>query len=247
MRAVIIFIAFLNFTGASAQSLMGTSGWLDIPTADMQEDGTFILGGSYINKNYIEAYGGGDYDAATYYFNLSFLPFMEVNFGNTRLLNYDKGKSTVDRRFSIRIRAFRERTYLPAIVVGVHDVFTSVSKEAQTNQYFSSMYIVATKYIPVKKSAFGITLGYGFDVFRNNQYLGFFGGVSFSPSFLRQMKIIAEYEGNSFNLGGNILFFRHLFVYTMLQDFKYFSGGIAYRVYLLNKVKSKIRVKKQPE
>jgi len=245
MRALIIFIVLLNFTGACSQSLMGTTGWLNIPTADMQEDGTFILGGTYINKNYIEAYGEGEYDAVTYYFNLSFLPFMEINFGNTRLLNYDKGSATVDRRFSVRIRAVRERKYIPAIVVGVHDVFTSISKESQTNQYFSSMYIVASKNIPVKKSEFGITLGYGINAFRNNQFLGLFGGVSFSPGFYRPLKFIAEYDGKGINLGGNILFFKHLFIYAMVHDVKYFSGGLAYRVYLLNNLKKKSKRKRK--
>ena len=58
------------------------------------------------------------------------------------------------------------------------------------------------------------------------------------------MTLIAEYDGQGFNLGGNILFFKHLFVYAMAQDVKYFSGGIAYRVYLLNRVKEKAKKRK---
>ena len=98
---------------------------------------------------------------------------------------------------------------------------------------------MATKNIPVSGSAFGLTLGYGVQAFRNNQFLGLFGGVSFSPGFYRPMKFIAEYDGDGFNLGVNAMFFRHLFVYVMAQDFQYLSGGIAYHVYLLNKLKKK--------
>lgn len=237
-RLIILLILLICITGARAQSLMGTTGWLNIPTADMQEDGTFFLGGSYLNGNYIKTYGGGDYNALTYYLNITFLPFMEVSFGNTHLLNYNEGNATVDRRFSFRLRAIRERKFVPAIVIGAHDVYSSISKEANTNQYFSSLYIVATKNIQVKRSEIGLTLGYGFNAFRNNQFVGIFGGVSFSPSFLRQLTLIAEYDAESFNLGGNVLFFKHLFVYAMVKDIKYFSGGIAYRVYLLNKLKT---------
>jgi hypothetical protein len=227
-----------------AQTLLGTTGYLNIPSADMQEDGTFFFGGSYINKNYISSYGGGDNDVATYYLNLTFLPFVEVSYGSTRLLNYSGDRYTVDRRISMRLRPLKERKYVPAVVVGIHDLYTSVPKESETNQYFSSLYAVATKNIPVKGSAFGITLGYGIRAFRNNQFLGFFGGVSFSPGFYRPMKFIAEYDGVGINLGLQAMLFRHLFVYAMVNDFKYFSGGIAYHVYLLNNVKKKSKAKR---
>ena len=245
MRSIfIILVLTLNISVAQAQTLMGTTGWLVIPTADMQEDGTFFFGGSYLDGNYIKTYGGGEHNGITYYLNVTFLPFLEVSFGSTHLFKYSEGSHTVDRRFSFRLRAVRERKFIPAIVIGAHDAYSGIAKEKNTNQYFSSLYIVATKHIPVKKSEFGVTLGYGFDVFRNNQFLGFFGGISFSPSFLRQMTLIPEYDGQGFNLGGNILFFKHLFVYAMAQDVKYFSGGIAYRVYLLNRVKEKAKKRK---
>ena len=107
-----------------------------------------------------------------------------------------------------------------------------------------SAYIVATKHILVEKSEFGFTLGYGFNVHQHIQNKGIFGGISFSPSFLRQFNLIAEYDGKNYNLGGNILFFKHLFVFAMAHDFKYFSGGIAYRVYLLNYYKKNRQKKK---
>jgi hypothetical protein len=138
----------------------------------------------------------------------------------------------------------RERKYIPAIVIGAHDLYTSVPKESETNQYFSSLYIVSTKNIPVRGSQFGVTLGYGLRAFRNNQFLGLFGGLSFSPGFYRPMKFIIEYDGEGFNLGVNAMFFRHLYVFIMAQDFQHLSGGIAYHVYLLNKAKKKRKARK---
>lgn len=245
-KAISILVLLMSISVASnAQSLLGTTGWLNIPTAEMQEDGTFYLGGSYIDGNYIESYGGGEYNAIAYYLNLTFLPFLEVNFGSTHLLNLPGGDNTVDRNISLRLRAVRERKFVPAIVIGAHDLYSSISKEKKTNQYFSSLYIVATKHIPVKRSEFGITLGYGFDAFRNSQYEGLFGGISFSPSFLRQLNVIAEYDTKGINLGANMLFFKHLFIYAMVYDLNSLSGGIAYRVYLLNNMKKKRKVKKR--
>lgn len=243
-KLFIIIVCLATFSGLQSQSLLGTTGWLNIPTAEMQEDGTFYFGSSFIDKKVIEDYGSGEHNVLTYYFDLTFLPFLEISFGNTRLLDYSSDSYTVDRRFSFRVRPLRERKYVPAIVIGAHDIYTSIAKKAETNQYFSSVYIVATKHIPVKSSEFGLTLGYGFNVFRVNQYVGLFGGVSFSPGFYRPLNFIAEYDGKSFNLGGNILLFKHLFVYAMLSDFRYFSGGLAYRVYLLNNFKKKRKDRK---
>ena len=240
----VILVLLLGAATANAQTLLGTTGWLNIPTAEMQEDGTFYLGGSYLDGHYTESYGSGKYNAFTYYFDLTFLPFLEINFGSTRLINYNESNNTVDRRFSFRFRPLRERKYIPAIVIGAHDIYTSIAKENETNQYFSSVYIVATKHLPVKGSEFGFTLGYGFNAFRVNQFVGLFGGVSFSPGFYRPMKFIAEYDGKGINLGINAMLFKHLFVYAMVMDMKYFSGGLAYHVFLLNKAKKKRKEKK---
>ncbi|HEY9114035.1 MAG TPA: YjbH domain-containing protein, partial [Bacteroidales bacterium] len=179
---------------AHSQALLGTTGWLNIPTAEMQEDGTFFAGGSFINKNYIANYGDAKYNLATYYFNLTFLPFLEVNFGNMRLLDNIDNNNTVDRRFTFRFRPLRERKYIPAVVIGAHDVYTSVPKDYEYNQYFSSLYIVLTKHFDIKKSEIAATLGYGINAFRNNRYIGFFGGVSFRPGFYRPLNLIVNYD-----------------------------------------------------
>lgn len=239
-----ILIFILLVSKANSQSIFGTTAWLNTPAAEMQEDGTFYVGSSFVNSNLLTSLADGKHNAFTYYFNITFLPFLEVNFGSTGLFDHTNDDNTVDRRFSMRLRVLRERKYVPAIVFGVRDIYTSIAKEANTNQYFSALFAVATKHIQVKKSEFGITLGYGFDAFRNNQFDGFFGGVTFSPSFLRQMKLIAVYDTQNFNIGADILFFKHLFVYAMLSDFQYFSGGLAYKVYLLSNVKKKKKAKK---
>lgn len=247
MKAAILTIALFWCTFfAQSQTLLGTTGWLNIPTAEMQEDGTFYIGSSFINKNYINSYGDGaaNYNSVTYYFDITFLPFLEVSFGNMRSLDNIDGNNTVDRRFSFRFRPLQERKYIPAIVIGAHDVYTSIAKEKETNQYFSSLYIVLTKHIAVKKSEFGVTLGYGVDAFRNNQFLGIFGGISFSPGFYRPLNFIVEYDGDVINLGATVLLFNHLSVYAALTDFQYFSGGLAYKVYLLNNIKKKKKAQK---
>jgi len=241
--AIIAILLFTCVELTQSQTLLGTTGWLNIPTAEMQEDGTFFAGGSFINKNYIANYGSSEYNLATYYFNLTFLPFLEINFGNMRVMDNIENNGTVDRRFSFRFRPLRERKYIPAVVIGAHDIYTSVGKE-NGNQYFSSLYIVLTKHFALNKSEFAATLGYGIDAFKNNRYIGFFGGVSFSPGFYRPLSFIVNYDAKEFNVGATVLFFNHLAIDAVLTDFQYFSAGIAYKVYLLNNFKKKIKPKK---
>ena len=235
-KSIYIFLLiFLMCNAASqGQSLNGLTGLLNIPSADMQEDGTFYAGVNYINQQTIHNFPGDPYDRYAWYFDITFLPFLEVNFRSTtfKVGNDSVEKYNVDRMASVRLRILRERKYWPAIVIGNHDLYTTVTGGG--NQYFSAAFIVATKHIAAGKSDFGFTVGYGFNVHRNIQYDGIFGGISFSPSFYRQLNLIAEYDGNNYNLGFNILLFKHLFIFAMANDLRYFSGGIAYRVYLLN-------------
>jgi hypothetical protein len=208
----------------------------------MQKDGTFYVGANYLNRNYINAYGEGKYNCLIYYFDLTFLPFLELNFRNTRQLDNPNYGHTVDRMLSFRIRLLKERKYWPSIVIGANDIFTQAKKY---NQNFGALYAVATKNIPVKRSEFGITLGYAFpySYFRNNQFTGVFGGITFSPSFLRQMTLMAEYDSRNFNIGASVLFFKHLYVFALLQGMESVSGGAAFRVSAFSGIKSLLRKK----
>lgn len=238
---VLLIILLTTCNEVQSQSLTGVTGLLNIPSADMQEDGTFFAGINYINQHAFRNFEREPYNRYAWYLDITFLPFLEINFRSTTYKISDD-KYNADRMASVKLRVLRERKYWPAIVIGGNDIYTPASGGG--NQFFVSAYVVATKHIPVKKSDIGLTLGYGFKVHQHIQYDGFFGGISFSPSFLRQLNLIAEYDGNNYNLGGNILFFKHLLVFAMAHDLKYFSGGIAYRVYLLNYYKKNRKKKK---
>jgi hypothetical protein len=242
-----ILLAFLllsvSISGTEAQSLTGITGLLNAPSANMQKDGTFYMGANYLNRNYINAYGNGKYNCLIYYFDLTFLPFLEINFRNTRQLNNPDLTHTVDRMLSFRLRVLKERKYWPSIVLGVNDLYTSA---LIGNQYFGAVYAVATKNILVKKNEFGATFGYALPFFKNNQFVGFFGGVTFSPSFLRQLTLMAEYDSRNFNIGGSVLFFKHLYFFALLQGMESVSGGVAFKVSAFSGFKSKKQQKDQP-
>ena len=219
-------LVFCIASRSSAQSLPGITGLLNAPSANMLKDGTFYMGANYLNRNYVNDYGNKQFNCLTYYFDLTFLPFLEINFRNTRQLDNPDHTHTVDRMFSGKLRVLKERKYWPSIAVGGNDIVTTSDN---SNQYFGAAYIVVTKNLEFKKNSFGATVGYSYPLFRHNQIEGVFGGITFSPVFLRQFTLMAEYDSKNFNVGGSVLFFKHLYIFAVLQGMESLSGGLAYR------------------
>ena len=234
MLRYLFVVVFYCSSALMAQSLTGLTGLLNAPSADMQEDGTFYMGLNYLNRNFIEFDGGDSFHYMAYYFDLTYLPFLEVNFRSTTRPTSIEGKWNVDRMFSVRLQVFKERRFVPSIVLGGHDLYTTVTDKTR-NQYFGALYIVSTKHFKLLESDIGITLGYGFNAFRKQQFLGIFGGVSYNPDFFHQLKLMAEYDSKEINIGASLLFFNHLNILIVLQGLKAISGGIAYKIYLKKK------------
>lgn len=58
-------------------------------------------------------------------------------------------------------------------------------------------------------------------------------GITYRPSFARNLRVIAEYTENEINVGADCLLWRHLLLQISLQDGKYFSGGVCFCINLL--------------
>jgi hypothetical protein len=217
-----IVLPFLSYT----QTLNGSTGLLNIPSADMQADGTFIVG-----TNYLPAINQPrwNYNTANYYFDLTFLPFLEITYKCTLIKTLSSGRYTQqDRSINLRMQLMKEKKYLPAMVAGIHDIYTHTNG----NQYFGASYIVLTKHIEFKNNILGITSGYGMQLLRNNEFVGLYGGFSFTPAFFKPITLMGEYDRKGTNLGGSLFLVKHLYLFSMAQQMKYLSGGIAYRFYL---------------
>ncbi|MCK9423102.1 MAG: YjbH domain-containing protein [Bacteroidales bacterium] len=223
---LILFIVVVPFL-TNAQTLTGTTGLLNIPSADMQADGTFIMGANYLPEINQPAWG---YNTGNYYFNLTFLPFFEIAYKCTLIKRENTGHYTgQDRGISLRLQLMKEKKYLPAITFGAHDIYTSSDKG---NQNFGTIYIVFTKHFNISPNILGITFGYGTDVLRHNQFVGLFGGLTLTPAFFKLLTLMAEYDCKGINLGGSLFLFNHLYLFSMAQHLEYFAGGVAYRIYL---------------
>lgn len=234
---IVLFFIYVQVKG---QSSLGVSGLLTAPSADMQADGTFMAGGNYLPRSMLT----DDFlhNTGNYFLNITFLPFIEVGYRCTLA----KGKGTdlkdtwqQDRAVSLRLRVLKEKKYLPSVVVGSNDAFTTYALDPfsskKANRMFGSIYGVITKNIPVGSHGLGITGGYYLPVYSGSPNKGFFGGIRYTPGFLPQVSVMAEYNIKKVSAGASLFLFRHLRMQVMTYGFKDFSAGIRYEFILIRK------------
>lgn len=146
-----------------------------------------------------------------------------------------------DRYFSLRLRALREgqfSKYMPAIVLGTSDPFTEsgggqfATEGFSGNGFFSRFYLALTKHIPIRREELAIHLSYLYNRRHDYHLNGIAGGITYSPSMLSDLKLIAEYDSHDILIGMNYLFIHHLLVQAMMQKGKYFSCGLTYLIHL---------------
>jgi hypothetical protein len=228
-RQLFILLIILIPSFSIAQPIDGATGLMKIPTADMQKDGTFILGANYL-PDAITKFKDFNYDTGNYFFNVTFLPFLEFTYRST-LMSWD-GNHNQDRSFGLRLNFLKEKRFIPSVVLGGNDLYSTSAGIGSS--YFNSIYLVATKHLEVSDNQFGFTLGIGNGGVRNQNLNGVFGGVSWVPAILPTMKLMAEYDADVVSTGVDVLIGNHLYIFGMAYDLKYFAGGLAYRFYFRN-------------
>ena len=229
-----------------SQLTYGTTGLLHAPSAEMQRDKTFMVGGNFLNKELTPP--TWYYHTYNYFLNVTVFPFLEVAYTCTLfkaealgLKPYGySGFTNQDRYFSARLRVLKEGQfwkYMPAVVLGTSDPFTSSGGgqvgTTEGNGYYSRFYIAASKHIPVVgKEEIGVHLSYLYNNRKEYKLNGFALGVTYNPSFHPQLRVIAEYDSKDFALGATYLLFKHLHVQVEMQRMKYFTGGLTYKIHL---------------
>lgn len=167
---IILLLSTLGISAIKAQFTYGTTGLLNMPTADMQKDKTVLLGGSFLEKH--ASPGRWNYDTYNYYINITFFPWLEIAYtctlhksipndpmyGSGFWVPSTYGKFTnQDRNFSGRLRLWKEgwwKWWTPQIVIGgndaLHNSWEAGSKvgidENPTNGFYNRYYIAASKH-----------------------------------------------------------------------------------------------------
>lgn len=218
-----------------AQYTMGMSGLLTISSADMQPDGTFMVGGNYLSESMLhESFGG---NSGNYFLSLTFLPFIEMGYRCTLLKDERLDNWQQDRSVSLRLRALKERKYVPSVVVGSNDVFTTYGLNPFSNKggnsYFASVYGVATKNLPLGGHQLGFTFGYYFPIAKTRTDPGLFGGIRYVPAFCPQMEVMMDYNRKDLSVGASCFLWKHLRLHLLVNGFKAISGGVRYEFILI--------------
>ena len=246
MKRIALVTAFL-FTlpfAAHAQQFLGTSGLLHVPSAEMHHEGDAFLGIHYLDKHMTPDTGfmylGEKYNTFDYYVSLAPFKWVEVSYVCVeRAHSMSHGEITKwgkDRSASFKVRPLEEGRYWPALAIGCNDFATSVFKKDRTDVqlYFMNVYLAATKHFSFGGNEVGVTLAYrhylrGY----NAKWNGLVGGVTFRPAFFPQARVVAEYTGNEFLMGMDVLLWRHLRLQAGVKDFKYMHAGLALQFNLL--------------
>lgn len=242
MKKQLLFLALLIIgihQSVQAQYMLGTTGMMNIPTADRQTPGTVMLGGNFLPKQVMPS--RFNYNTGNYFVSLSFFSFLELAYRETLIKeNYMSSKpkyNQQDRSYSIRLCVLKEGKYVPGLALGANDPIAD--KGANT---FQSYYGVITKgFYWGAENHISASLGYYLEGKKNNdtrwfgnKYKGIFGGVSFTPAFCKELKVMAEYDSDGVNVGAAFRLWKHMSMHAFTHDFNCISGGIRYECTLIH-------------
>jgi membrane-associated phospholipid phosphatase len=167
---------------AATPNLQGQSGYVNMPNAIVEPDGSFMLG--YAQDS---PYGA-------LWATATVLPFLQVTGRYVSVQGIAPFREGIDgsgygrykdKIVDMKLRAVEESTWFPAIAVGATDL--------QGTELFKGQYIVATKTFGSAKN-FEASIGYGF-----SRPSGVFAGARWSPQGRADWAVVAEYDANDYS------------------------------------------------
>lgn len=236
-----------------AQFTNGVTGLLHMPNAEMQVDGTFVMGGNFLHKQNLPSDYWWGYDSYNYFINITFFSRVEIAYICTLVQGKDNGYHwpeftygrfvNQDRHFAARFQAVKEGEWwkhMPSIVFGVNDPttggsfdYTDMSVDGSGNGYFNKWYIAATKHFHIPFGELGVHAAYLYNKRTDYPLNGPAFGLNFRPNLHKNLNLIAEYDAKTINVGATYsLWADHFNFLFELQEGKYFSAGLVYKVNL---------------
>ena len=245
----------MSITTSHAQLTNGVTGLLHMPSAEMQKDGTFMFGGNFMNKKNLPSDYWWGYNSYNYYINITFFKRLEFSYVCTLV----KGQENIsywpkqtwnkfvnqDRHFAARFQAVKEGEfwkYMPSIVLGVNDPttgsgggdYTKLKVKGDGNGYFNRWYIAMSKHFDIPYGELGVHLAYLYNRRKDYHLNGPAIGVNFKPDDCKDLNVILEYDAKTINFGAIYsLWHDHINILAEMQEGKYFSGGVTFKVNLL--------------
>ena len=251
LAAVFGIISYGQFADCS-------TGLLQMPTAEMQDDGTFMLTTNFLNKHSIPTSHWG-YNTFQYGIYISLWKRIEIGYvctlfngawdPNPNKNEYWTIMRNQDRHFTGRVLLLREGEFglkwMPAFVVGASDPFTTgiegdIENTSGTgNGYFNRFFGVMTKHFYTAYGELGAHLGYQYNLRGDYPINGPCVGVDWSPVWLQNkgildsLKLNLEYDSRTVNIGFITSIWKNHFESMFeLQNFRWINFGLRYKLRL---------------
>lgn len=264
-KTVLIILFFLiNTVHIYAQLTDGITGLLHMPNAEMQKDGTVIIGGNFLNKYNLPNHTWWGHNTYNYFINITILSRIEISYICTLVQGKNNGYwpqqtwgkfVNQDRHFAGKIQLVKEGEWwkhMPAIAIGVSDPTSGSGGDyldmnvsgARLNGFFNHWFASVTKHFSFKNiGELGVHATYLYNERTDYPLNGPAFGINFRPDFHKNLNLIAEYDAKTFNVGAIYsIWADHFNLLFELQNGKYVSAGLVYKVNLKggNRWKSKI-------
>lgn len=254
-RYILLGLLCICATTLHAQLYTGMSGLIHVPSAEMNKEGNARIGMYFLNKEFTPdkgfAHNGAKYNTTDYYLSITPFWWMEASYTFTLQKSLAEGRekpkfNQKDRYFSLKLSPIQEKkgNWWPSVAIGANDFYGTEDKDKLTEEqiargddghslFFCNYYVAMSKHLDIKRHELGVHLTYRhFKRNYNNKWNGLVGGITYRPSFVQNLRAIAEYTGNEINVGADCLLWKHLFLQVVLQDGKYFSGGLCFQTNL---------------
>ena len=226
-----------------AQQYTGMTGLLHVPSAEMDTIETLRLGVHAIPAEMMPdamLFEGEKYASSSWYVSAMPLKWIEAGYNFTLMKFYrnlnrnsnEVGFYSKDRYFSVRLRPLSEGRYWPSVVIGGNDVIGQRDGDSYSF-YFRNFYVAASKHIDLPFGEVGGHLAYRkWAKSFNSRWDGVVGGITLRPSVYSPLRAIAEYDGESVNIGADCVLFRYVQLQASLMHCRYLSAGAAVRIEL---------------
>lgn len=168
---------------AATPAMQGQSGYINMPSAWVEPDGTFSTGYSY------------DRPYGSFWVSATVLPYLQMtgryvsingipgftNVSGAYGSNYGRYK---DKVVDAKLRVLKETNWLPEVAIGTTDLFGT--------ELFKGRYLVATKTLGSARNI-EASVGYG-----KKRPDGVFAGVRWAPLSTPHWAVVAEYDANDY-------------------------------------------------
>lgn len=250
-RIIIGGVLLLSVVSARAQFLDSTTGLLQMPTAVMNREGTFMITTNYYNYHALPPVKWPDYNTFGYGLDVALWDRVEVAYVCVLMhgTTYYEAQPDVpvhwvnqDRHFSAKLLLAREGDFgldwMPAVAIGFSDPISSTKGTySSTRAFFNRYYLVATKHFNTNWGELGAHLGYQIGFRKDYPINAPCAGIDWKPTWIQtdwlSLDLIAEYDSRTFNIGFIAsLLDDHIEAMFDLQALKWVSFGLRFKMHL---------------